>query len=181
MVLLILGCTFSIGDTDTGSFDSLPDAGTGELCDQVYDTGAPIGPSCRSGELACGEAVEASTGGGESAFVSEDYGHFYCFPDLGGNGYPGPERVYQVHLESSASATAAVSAPCGDMGVAVMRWTDDETCPDADSALNDCEGDEGSDSLSAHFGGYEEGNDWLIVVDSAGGDPTPFRLSLDCD
>lgn len=184
MLVLLASCGFvTIHDGDSTN-DIFEDSGDGAdegaaWCDEVHDTGAPVGPDCFSGTLACGDTLEATTSGGESLFASEDYTSNFCFPNLDQSSYAGSERAYLVALDSGVEAVLSVSAACAALGVAVMRWTDANTCP-VDTAVPSCEGDEGPGDFSIAFGGFDSSNQWVVVVDTRDEESAAFRLALTC-
>lgn len=184
MVLLLMACTgspfTSVDSGDSGDSGATGDSGVAPAwCDDPQDSSPPAGPDCYSATLTCGDTVEATTAGGQSAFVTEDYGHFFCLLDLAAAGFGGSERVYFVDPGDGVDAVATLDT-CAPMGLSAMRWVDADTCPTAASSVSSCEGDEGDAELSVLFGGYPSSNTWALVVDTAGVEAASFRLTITC-
>ncbi|MSQ01652.1 MAG: hypothetical protein EXR71_07135 [Myxococcales bacterium] len=181
-MMLALACVGFLGTSDSAGDTSLDESGGGDdpLCATAQDSGAPSGPDCFSGTLGCGGAVTGTTAGGLSTYETADYGHLFCFTDLASQGYTGSERVYFVDLGDGVNAHARLDASCGDMGLSALRWSDSDRCPDSEGSATACEGAEGAGSITVVFGGFPENNTWAIVVDTAGAEAEPFRLSIDC-
>lgn len=175
------GDTSDSGDTaHTGETGDTSDTGTDDLCDQSFSTSPPAGPDCLTASLTCGQTLEATTEGGAGDYVAADYTHLFCFVPSAVNTYTGTERAYRVELDPDVAGTLTLEAPCATMGVAAMRWDDAETCPTSDDSVTVCEGRTGTGTVTVDFGGFPTVNSWVIVVDSEGADPAPFRLTLDC-
>ncbi len=185
MLLLLVACgfvTINDGDSTNDPVDTSDTSGTDEAnyCDDTHDVSAPRGPDCYSGTLVCGETVELTTEGGQADFEAADFTSNFCFTNNAGAAYGGSERVFLVTLDADVYAVASLSADCAAMGLAAMRWTDATSCP-IDQSVPECEGKEGSGSLSVTFGGYPTSNQWSVVVDTSGDEPAAFRLSLACE
>jgi hypothetical protein len=163
------------GDADT---DADSDADNKEFCARSLDDSAPAS-GCVSDTLACGDEVEATTSGGSSAFTSDEYEHFYCYVpyDL----YEGPERVYLFALPAGTDATLSLKAPCDDVDLAVVKWSDDDTCPVYEDDLSVCEGSNTEGGDSAEVGGWDDDTWWLVIVDPPAEEGTNFRLSVSCE
>ncbi len=177
---LFLDGTLSLGK-ETGS-----DSGSGsgsdpaDWCDEELDTATPAGPDCATATLACGDTLTATTAGGFSSFTGEQYPANFCFTNLDRSTYGGPERIYLVELEAEQYAEVVLSASCARMGLSVIRWQTEGSCPSGELTVPVCDGKEGSGTLAVTFGGYPTENRWVIVVDTAADDPAAFRLALTC-
>ncbi len=167
-------------DTDADSDSDSDSDRDADFCDEALSTAPGEGPGCYASSLSCGDSVLATTEGGSSNFVGDDYTHFYCFVNIDENDYDGTERVYWIDLDPDVYATASLKAPCGEMSLAAMVWTSDDECPDG-SGVSVCEGEEDADGGSVTFGGYSGNNTWIVVVDTPTPDAYNFRLSLDCE
>lgn len=183
MLLLLAACTGSgIWGSDSAEDSAGDDTDSGTAaswCGDALDTGAPAGPDCFSGTLACGDTITATTAGGASAFGTDDYGHLFCIADIAGRGYAGSERVYWIDPGGDVYVEARLEG-CAPMAVSAMRWTNADTCPDPAGSVAACEGVEGDESMSVVFGGYPEANTWALVVDTADAEPAAFRLTIEC-
>ena len=184
MLLLFLACgvlLFDDGDSsnevDTSDSASEPEA---NWCDDELSVAEPAGPDCASATLGCGEVVTATTEGGYSDFVGDNYTSQFCFPNLDRASYGGPERIYVVELGDGAYAEAVLSADCARMGLSAMRWPKAGECPHGETTVTVCDGKEGTGPLAVTFGGYETQNRWVLVVDTADELPAAFRLTLAC-
>ncbi len=181
MWVLGLACVGFLAPAGSGGTAADESGSTDDpLCSSAQDSAAPAGPDCFSGSLACGGEVTATTAGGLSTYETEDYGHLFCFTDLAAKGYAGSERVYFVDPGDGVNAYARLEAPCADMGLSVLRWADSAVCPDSEGSAPACEGAEGAGEIAVLFGGFPENNTWAIVVDTAGAEAAPFRLTIDC-
>ena len=184
MMLTLIGCgTLGLGSSDTAdnvdSSDSSPPSDA-DWCDDDLSTAEPAEPDCATALLACGDVITATTEGGYSAWVGDNYTYNACFTNLDRASYAGPERIYVVELGEGQYAEAVLSASCGGMGLSAMRWPRAGSCPTGESTVTVCEGQEGSGTLEVTFGGYSSENRWVVVVDTEGEAPAAFRLVLTC-
>jgi hypothetical protein len=183
MLALLFACDvlrFGVGDpaTEGDSADSTVDEA--DYCADKLSVAPPAGPDCVTDTLTCGDVVLATTEGGLSAYIGDNYTSNFCFPNLGRSSYAGPERLYVVELEPEAYAEAVLHAGCAEMGLSALRWPTGGACPTGEETFTVCEGDEGAGTLSVTFGCYPSSNRWLLVIDTAGADSAAFRLALTC-
>jgi hypothetical protein len=191
MILLLLACengpidlhgkddtatTDADVDTDT---DADTDTDVDPFCDDALSTDAPAGPDCVTETIACGDEIEATTEGGSEQFVGDDYTHFFCFVNVYNRAYDAAERVYALDLPAGTTATITADAVCDDVDLAVMFWADEDRCPTYDDGLSNCEGDDRDGSDDAVVS-WDVDSRWLIVVEPKYGEPTNFRLRVDC-
>ena len=168
------------GDTsDTASGPGGPGGGADVDCDTTE--GAPSGPSCVSGVIRCGEVIEGNTRGGTNMIDDAFYESATCFVPY--HDFESTERVYEFILDGGGepiTADITLDAPCGDLGLAVFFWTEDE-CPEGNlHNITNCDGKDISNSASAFL--YSTGEDpdrYLIAVD--GDETAAFRLEVQCD
>lgn len=174
------------GDTDSdadGDSDTDSDADTDwepELdCAGSFDTSLPGGPDCVTGALRCGDELSATTEGGLRLFDEDFYDNAYCFVTY--SDYGGPERVWELELDEGVRATVHLSAPCKDLGLSLIRWSEDNECPSADTILSECEGFDADDSGSASVWADRDMR-FLVAVDGpAASGGVPFSLKVECE
>ncbi len=177
---LFLAGTLSLGEETGADPGAGSDPNPAGWCDEELDAATPAGPDCTTATLACGDVLTATTAGGFSSFTGEQYPANFCFTNLDRSTYGGPERIYLVELEAEQYAEVVLSASCARMGLSVIRWQTEGTCPSGEFTVPVCDGEEGTGSLAVTFGGYPSENRWVIVVDTAADDPAAFRLALTC-
>lgn len=182
MLLLLLACAGPEG-ADTAEDldgDGIPDAQEDPVCDAAPAPDTIAGPDCVTDTIACGDELEATTEGGSSAYVGDDYTHSFCFVNVYNHTYAGNERVYALELPADVTADVTLEAPCADVDLAVLLWPDTDRCPTYDDGVAVCEGDdqEGDDAVSVSWG--DEASRWLVVVEPKLPADTPFRLRVEC-
>jgi hypothetical protein len=194
-ILFLVGCSaFKLQPRDTGYSPGARDTagapgddGGAELdpddpfCDESFSTAKPGGPDCVTDTIACGDTIHATTEGGSTAFVGDDYTHMFCFVNIYNRTYEGAERVYALDLDADVYATVTVSSPCSDMDLAVIKWADEDACPVYGNAPSNCEGDdeEGDDYAEVS---WDAPSRWLVVVEpKLEGTAGNFELSVTCE
>lgn len=144
-------------------------------CDARYDTPTPRG--CLSGELRCGDVVQGTTVGGESNFDDAFYAGAFCFPP--GERHSASERVYRFSAPKDTEVTVTLDAPCADLDLAVVAWKYEGSCPVAQSAIAECEGDTSSSGGEVTVQVFNP-RDYLVAIDGKDGATGPYRLSIEC-
>lgn len=144
-------------------------------CDAPVSTAPPN--ACLSGTLTCGQVIEGTTEGGDSAWEDEFYAKNFCFP--AGDGRSGPERVYNFKAPEYQDITIRLDSDCADLDVAAIAWTYDGKCPGVNHNVPECE------SAGAPGGGKVRLNtfksrDYLVVVDGKRRASGTFRLTVTC-
>lgn len=166
----------SDADAD-GDSDADTDA---DFCELSLAEDAPAGPDCVTENVGCGDEIEATTAGGSSAFVGEDYTSWFCFTNVESHAYDGSERVYAIDLAETDIAHVTLESPCDDVDLAVVSWTPEDTCPTSAANLSTCEGGDREGGDSARLDG-DIGARWLIIVEPKRGEDTNFRLRIECE
>ena len=181
MTLLLLACTgFTINDKDASTGDTGPSETSDLDCDGTFDDSAPGGPDCLTGVVTCGETIEGHTRGGSSAMGQDLYESAFCFVPF--TDYSGPERVYELQLPADTTAYVTLEAPCGDLGFAMMRWSDEETCPTGeDHSILDCNGQPADTTGNTKDAQVWAEKDTRFVISVDGAEPAAFRLNVECD
>lgn len=202
LLLLLLACDAPSGGKDDGDLDGdldgdgladaedpdddddgIPDDEDPDpvdaFCEEALPTDAPAGPECVTASIGCGDTIEATTEGGSSWFVGDDYTHAYCFVNVYNRAYEGTERVYALDLPAGVEAVVTADAPCEDVDLAAMFWPETDRCPVYDDGVWNCEGDD-SDGRDVVSVSWDDDSRWLIVVEPKMGVDTNFTLSVDC-
>lgn len=168
--------TSDTSDTSTGG----PGGPGGGDVDCDATEGAPSGPSCVSGVIRCGDIIEGNTQGGTDMIDDAFYESATCFVPY--HDFEASERVYEFILDGGGdpiTADITLSAPCGDLGLAVFYWTEDE-CPEGNlHNITNCDGADIGNSADAFL--YSTGEDpdrYLIAVD--GDETSAFKLEVQC-
>lgn len=164
-------------DSDTDS-DADTDWEPEVDCSGSYDTSLPGGPDCVTSALRCGDELTATTKGGLRLYDEDFYNEAYCFVPY--QDYGGPERVYELEVDAGVSATVSLWSPCKDLSLSLIRWSDDNECPSADTILSECEGKEADDAVSASVWADKDLR-FLVAVDGAAGVEVPFALKVECE
>ena len=165
------------GDSDTDT-DADTDWNPEVDCAGTYDTRPPKGPDCLTSTLKCGDEVLATTEGGLRTYDEDFYGTTaYCFVPY--TDYGGPERVYELEVSAGDTATVYLWAPCGDMSLAMVRWSEDNECPAEETILSECEGFAADDNGSASVWADKDIR-YLVIVDSSKDIAAPFALKVEC-
>ncbi len=183
--LMLVACdggTDAKSTNDSGggpSGDDTASSSSSEDCNESWDSSAPSGASCTSGELQCGDVVEASTAGGGSDGDTTLYESAYCFvPD---HDHDGPDRFYVFDAAEDSTFQVTLERPCEPLSLAVMRW-DDAECPVGNAHnIGVCDGSEattGSETLDMYTVNAAR---YYVAIDGQGGVESNFRLSITCD
>lgn len=188
ILLLISGCD---GAKDTAGDDGLDGGfdgggadgggsgggggGADVDCDADYRTTVD---TCESGALSCGDTVYASNLGAPSALDGSNYSSFWACQVVGFGSYLGPERMFEFRHPGTGDVRVALSSPCADLDLFVMRWEDG--CVRDDYPVNECEGAVGGGGGSITIWNNEPSR-YLIVVDGPEGQTDNYAVSLSCD
>lgn len=168
------------GDGDDDDADADADGGPGLDCSQDVEQ-TPV-DDCVTRPLMCDTGpIISTTKRASNRFESLDYNAHYCFPDSDPK-YDGPDTVFIFEHPGTGNVDIQLHAPCGELDLIALRWqdwTDDGTCPTADTLSVPCEDstDDGDDTVML----YEtEPKDYLIIVDGPDGERANFTLYADC-
>ncbi len=150
------GAERSCGDGRDNDGDAAPDCADPDCAASAFCTVETCVPAFT--EIACGDAIEATTGGEENQIGAYD-----CEPEP----LPGPERYYRFSVPTPASVSVRLAESSARLRPLVLV----EQC--ADAACVDFVG------AAARFAA-EPGVDYFVVVD--GPEPTgaTFALRVDC-
>lgn len=173
----------SDGSTDGGGGDGGSDGGDGGGggidCDDPPAPSSVGGPDCVTDSISCGDQIIDTTEGGTSNWDGAAYQGWYCLISTASQ-YNGPERVYAFDHPGDGTATFTLTAPCEDLDLIALHWTDEDTCPLAKYSIGECEGDDGGGTNTISIWNNEPSR-YLVIVDAPGDHEAPFRLSASCE
>ncbi len=181
--LLLIGCDDRSGptktdDTNASSTDDTASGGEAD-CDSTWDDTTPGGPDCTSGQIGCGDIIEASTSGGSRAGNTDLYESAYCF--VPNHDHDGQDRFYVFEASEGQEFAITLESPCEALSLAAMRW-DEAECPvDRNHNIGTCDGFEATTGTNTLDMYTVNAGTYYIAVDAAEGVTGNFRLSLTCE
>ncbi len=168
-IVTCVACGDAVLVDDTGLIRS-------EICDEDIDTSPPDGPDCLMGTLSCGDTVTGITSGGSEIWNSDFHDEAFCFVTDGS--FEGAERIWEFIQPAESNATVKVEESCGNWGLSVVGWHDEDWCPNVGAEIGRCEGT----NLNTQVEFFTQSEKrWLIGMDSRDGGEVKFRLSVSCD
>jgi hypothetical protein len=147
----------------------------GPACDARVDSGPARG--CLSGVVTCGQTIEGTTVGGDSAFDDAFYASAFCFP--AGDRHSASERVYLLNAPADSELTVSLASTCVDLDLAILAWNWEGSCPTENHPIPECEGDATPGGGTVHVSTFNA-RSYLIAVDGKKGATGPFRLTVEC-
>ncbi|MDP2314933.1 MAG: hypothetical protein Q8P41_18685 [Pseudomonadota bacterium] len=132
---------------------------------------------CLTATLQCGDVVEGTTEGGETAWNDDFYAGIFCFP--AGDDRSGPERVYRLEAAANQEIKIKLQSDCVDLDLAVLAWDYQGSCPGVNHLVPECEGDNKSGGGVVKLNTFKA-RDYLVAVEGKKGAKGPFRLTVTC-
>lgn len=151
-------------------------AGPGLDCEAPRSTAAPVG--CLSGEIRCGQTIEATTEGADARWDDSFYRKKMCFAK--GDDHSGPERVYLLRLPEYTRAELKLESNCADLDLVAMAWQYEGTCPDMEHSVNECDADIDRGGGRMIVDVFQNARTYLVAVDGKAAATGAFRLTVEC-